>query len=320
MKKNTTRISPLSKKALGAAAALLLSASLLTACQSQPAASTADYIGIDAAKDAALKAAGVSADQAAFSSAGLDSRDGIFYYQVIFTENGVEREYDIDAVTGVVIEEKVLTPASEAESTAAQTDSAAAPASGPAAQAGTAAPDAQTQSALSGTPASENPSAAAPSGSSAAASAVNEDSALSIALEHAGVTREQLVHSRVKPDRDDGLMIFEVEFITTDGMEYDYDISQADGTILSFNQEAHVPYNPAAGTEGLISEDQARQAVIDRVPGASAENVAVFLDEDDGRLEYEGHLAYDNMLYEFTIDAYSGAVIEWEAEIQRLHR
>ena len=298
MKKNTTRISPLSKKALGAAAALLLSASLLTACQSQPAASTADYIGIDAAKDAALKAAGVSADQAAFSSAGLDSRDGIFYYQVIFTENGVEREYDIDAVTGVVIEEKVLTPASEAESTAAQ--------------AGTAAPDAQTQSALSGTPASENPSAAA--------SAVNEDSALSIALEHAGVTREQLVHSRVKPDRDDGLMIFEVEFITTDGMEYDYDISQADGTILSFNQEAHVPYNPAAGTEGLISEDQARQAVIDRVPGASAENVAVFLDEDDGRLEYEGHLAYDNMLYEFTIDAYSGAVIEWEAELQRLHR
>ena len=298
MKKNTTRISPLSKKALGAAAALLLSASLLTACQSQPAASTADYIGIDAAKDAALKAAGVSADQAAFSSAGLDSRDGIFYYQVIFTENGVEREYDIDAVTGVVIEEKVLTPASEAESTAAQ--------------AGTAAPDAQTRSALSGTPASENPSAAA--------SAVNEDSALSIALEHAGVTREQLVHSRVKPDRDDGLMIFEVEFITTDGVEYDYDISQADGTILSFNQEAHVPYNPAAGTEGLISEDQARQAVIDRVPGASAENVAVFLDEDDGRLEYEGHLAYDNMLYEFTIDAYSGAVIEWEAELQRLHR
>ena len=298
MKKNTTRISPLSKKALGAAAALLLSASLLTACQSQPAASTADYIGIDAAKDAALKAAGVSADQAAFSAAGLDSRDGIFYYQVIFTENGVEREYDIDAVTGVVIEEKVLTPASEAESTAAQ--------------AGTAAPDVQTQSALSGTPASENPSAAA--------SAVNEDSALSIALEHAGVTREQLVHSRVKPDRDDGLMIFEVEFITTDGMEYDYDISQADGTILSFNQEAHVPYNPAAGTEGLISEDQARQAVIDRVPGASAENVAVFLDEDDGRLEYEGHLAYDNMLYEFTIDAYSGAVIEWEAELQRLHR
>ena len=92
MKKNTTRISPLSKKALGAAAALLLSASLLTACQSQPAASTADYIGIDAAKDAALKAAGVSADQAAFSAAGLDSRDGIFYYQVIFTENGVERE------------------------------------------------------------------------------------------------------------------------------------------------------------------------------------------------------------------------------------
>ena len=298
MKKNTTRISPLSKKALGAAAALLLSASLLTACQSQPAASTADYIGIDAAKDAALKAAGVSADQAAFSSAGLDSRDGIFYYQVIFTENGVEREYDIDAVTGVVIEEKVLTPASEAESTAAQ--------------ASTAAPDVQTQSALSGTPASENPSAAA--------SAVNEDSALSIALEHAGVTREQLVHSRVKPDRDDGLMIFEVEFITTDGVEYDYDISQADGTILSFNQEAHVPYNPAAGTEGLISEDQARQAVIDRVPGASAENVAVFMDEDDGRLEYEGHLAYDNMLYEFTIDAYSGAVIEWEAEIQRLHR
>ena len=298
MKKITNRISLLSQKTLGAAAALLLSASLLTACQSQTATtSTADYIGIDAAKDAALKAAGVSADQATFSAAGLDSRDGIFYYQVIFTENGVEREYDIDAVTGVVIEEKVLTPASETESAAAQ-----------------------SQSALSSAPASKNPSAATPSDSSAAASTVSEDSALSTALEHAGVTREQLAHSRVKPDRDDGLMIFEVEFITTDGVEYDYNINQADGTILSFTQEAHVPYNPTGGTDGLISEDQARQAVIERVPGASTENVTLFLDEDDGRLEYEGHLAYDNMLYEFTIDAYSGAIIEWEAETQRVRK
>ena len=41
------------------------------------------------------------------------------------------------------------------------------------------------------------------------------------------------------------------------------------------------------------------------------------MDRDDGRLEYEGTIYYDGMEYEFTIDGYSGAVRDWEAERHR---
>ena len=91
-------------------AAIPLAALSLAACGGSQTASTADYIGIDAAKEAALSDAGVSADGAEFSTAGLDSRNGVFYYAVDFTENGVNYEYDIDALTGVVIE-RAKTPA-----------------------------------------------------------------------------------------------------------------------------------------------------------------------------------------------------------------
>ena len=60
MKKIVRWNTSFSARILGMAAALIFSAGAMTACQSQPTASTADYIGIDAAKDAALKAADVT--------------------------------------------------------------------------------------------------------------------------------------------------------------------------------------------------------------------------------------------------------------------
>lgn len=38
------------------------------------------------------------------------------------------------------------------------------------------------------------------------------------------------------------------------------------------------------------------------------------LDYDDGRPEYEGKIIYGGTEYEFTIDAATGAVMEWDAE------
>ena len=38
------------------------------------------------------------------------------------------------------------------------------------------------------------------------------------------------------------------------------------------------------------------------------------LDYDDGRTEYEGKIIYGGMEYEFTINATTGAVTEWDAE------
>ena len=276
---------------------IVLSAAVLSACDNGSQASTADYIGIDAAKEAALKDAGLTSQEADFSAAGLDSKNGTFYYQVIFTANGEEQEYDIDAVTGVVIEKKTLSGAENAqETTAALAASSAqdpssseagqeAAAGSAAAEAAETAPEAAAAASSSG----QTPSAGASLPSS-------EIEPLSIALTHAGLTQDQVSRSRIEEDFDDGLHIYEVEFFSADGVEYSYDIKADDGTILSFDQDAEYLLPPSSQDAGMVSEDQAKQSVIERVPGAAAEDVSVLLKRDDGRMEYEGRLIYDNRL------------------------
>ena len=51
-----------------------------------------------------------------------------------------------------------------------------------------------------------------------------------------------------------------------------------------------------------------------KVPGATASDLWMHLDHDDGRQVYEGSIYYNSMEYEFTIDAYSGAILEWDSE------
>ena len=117
------------------------------------------------------------------------------------------------------------------------------------------------------------------------------------------------------------LKIYDVEFFLANGTEYDYELNVEDGTVISFDYDAessfqHLP--PASG--GIISESQAMQTILSRVPGAKESDVLLYLDEDDGRLEYKGELIFDNIKYEFKIDAYSGGLIEWEAELLQPYR
>ena len=51
------------------------------------------------------------------------------------------------------------------------------------------------------------------------------------------------------------------------------------------------------------------------VSGATEKDICEWkLDYDDGRTEYEGKIIYGGMEYEFTINATTGAVTEWDAE------
>ena len=286
----------------------------LSGCGDSRRTAAADYIGIDAAKEAALTDAGVSAGQADFSSAGLDNRDGVFYYEVNFTENGTEYQYDIDAMTGVVIEKDVSQAVPESSSGAETSDSSEDPSS-----------QAETSAALAGGSAAQAADSSAQAGGSAqspasahtgaaSSGAISESQAQSIALSHAGLTEDQVAHMKVKKDFHRGQSIFEVEFYSTDGAEYSYDISAEDGAVINYDYDAGGSAAYAQSGSGMLTEDQARAVVLQRVPGASGTDIRLKLDEDDGRMEYEGWLDFDGMEYEFKIDAYSGAVLEWEAD------
>lgn len=61
-----------------------------------------DVIGVDAAKNKALKDAGVSASAATFTEAKLDYDDEISVYDIEFYTSSHEYEYEIDAKTGAV--------------------------------------------------------------------------------------------------------------------------------------------------------------------------------------------------------------------------
>ena len=279
------------RKAIPALCAAGLLALALTGCGGGTAGGQAEYIGIDAAKAVALEAAGVAEDDAVFSTAGLDKRNGMDYYAVDFTAGGQSYEYDIDAVTGVVIDSS--SGGGTAETPAAGDDDGTA--SAPAA-------------------ASPSPSAGQTTGGQAAA--VTEEQARETALSHAGFTADQVTFVRSELDRDDGRLMYDVEFYTSDYKEYDYEIDAATGEILSYDYDAEgYSYQPNATPGTAITAEQARAIALAEVPGAAERDIYEFeTDRDDGRLEYEGKIIYNNTEYEFTIDGYSGAIREWDAE------
>ena len=279
------------RKAIPALCAAGLLALALTGCGGGTAGGQAEYIGIDAAKAVALESAGVAEDDAVFSTAGLDKRNGMDYYAVDFTAGGQSYEYDIDAVTGVVIDSS--SGGGTAETPAAGDDDGTA--SAPAA-------------------ASPSPSAGQTTGGQAAA--VTEEQAREAALSHAGLTADQVTFVRSELDRDDGRLMYDVEFYTSDYKEYDYEIDASTGEILSYDYDAEgYSYQPNATPGTAITAEQARAIALAEVPGAAESDIYEFeTDRDDGRLEYEGKIIYNNTEYEFTIDGYSGAIREWDAE------
>lgn len=151
-------------------------------------------------------------------------------------------------------------------------------------------------------------------------SAVTAEEAKKIALNHAGISADRVSYINVKQDWDHNRMEYEVEFFA-DGKEYDYEILASDGSVWKSKVEDKSYFNGNYGLNGNqvsqtknISAEQATQMVVARIPGISASSVYIKQDYDDGRLQYEGKVYYNQMKYEFEIDAASGAFTDWEAE------
>lgn len=285
----------------------------LCACGGKKEPSLTDYVGMEAAKDAALKALGVPADQAAFSLAELTDKNGVPCYRIVFTQadgDGTEHIYEIDAATGIVLTE-MHSAKPQAQETPVQTAEASAL---PAESMETSAelPDeAKPRTASQTTPKTVPQSApqTAPSGE------ITAQNALAIALSHAGLTDQDISFSNVKADTEDGQPIFEVEFALPDMTEYDYEIRVSDGAVLSFDYDVKsAPRQGSLDRTAVISESQARQAVMGKLPQVKETDISLYLEEDDGKLEYEGWVVDGAVKYEFKIDAYDGSILEWEGE------
>lgn len=265
----------------------LMLAAALAGCGNTPAADQAAKISMEQAQTAALDAANIDAADADVSSATLSEVAGVTCYKVEFTSGDYTYAYSINAENGEVLE------ASYRDKNAAPADST------------------QTDTPASGattTPAQTTPS----TNTNTSTGAVDEAKAQEIALTHAGVKAADATITKSKLDYDDGHQVYEIEWYAN-GAKYDYEIAVATGEIVNSGYEAKTVVG--TGSSATVSEATAKQTALARVSGAAASDIYEWkLDYDDGRPEYEGKIIYGGTEYEFTIDATSGTVTEWDVE------
>lgn len=175
---------------------------------------------------------------------------------------------------------------------------------------------------------------------------IGESKAKEIALENAGVTESDISRYQSSKDRDDGKTLYEIQFASGD-TEYEYEINAENGDIISYGSESlnngqsstqnntgtttdnsgtnstdtsqpqdNSQNTTANNTGGNVqfSEADAKAAALERVPGATEQDLRMELDHDDGKYIYEGDIIYQQMEYEFEIDANTGKFLKWSEE------
>ena len=181
------------------------------AIQSSGQASDSAYIGVEAAKSAAFAHAGLDTSQVTMGEVDFDYEDGRMVYELEFYASGAEYEYDIDASTGAVVK-------FSQEGGRPQTNSSAG------------------SGGASGNVSSGAGSGTAQSGAGGTATDIGREDALAAALNHAGISQDQVYDLEVKREYDDGRLEYEIEF-KTGGWEYEYTISAADSAILDYERD-----------------------------------------------------------------------------------
>ncbi len=142
---------------------------------------------------------------------------------------------------------------------------------------------------------------------------IGEAKAREIALEHAGLAEADVTFVKVRLDRDDGRLDYDVDFYSGN-TEYDYEIDAATGEIVSFDSEIDDFDIPAQTQQSgtVISLEQAKEAAL-KAAGLDAANVKWIgeeFDRDDGRSVYELECISGEMEYDFEINAADGTVME----------
>ena len=269
---------------IGAAFALAMT---LTGCRDNAAASIpqqssqeqTQMIPMEEAQEAALKAADIVAADADISATTLSEVAGVACYKVEFTSGEYAYAYTINAETGAVMEMSSQEQNAQASGTQTETTDPAAP---------------------------------APAQNATGTGTVDEAAAQKIALEHAGVKAADATITKSKLDYEDGRQVYDIEWYAG-GAKYDYEIATDTGEIIS---SAYEEKTMGADSKNItVSEADAKKTALDRVSGATDKDLYEWkLDYDDGRPEYEGKIIYGGTEYEFTIDAATGSVMEWDAE------
>ena len=252
-------------------------------------------VSLDSAIDIALEDAGVNREDAVLvDQPSLDKDDKKPHYDIEFKHNNVEYDYEIAVDNGSVIKaekekekdkvqsnEKISEPVKVKE----ENKEAVKPSS----------------------PAAENPDK----------EYISIENAKEIALNNAGVKKDDVVFKKAYYDSDDLVAHFDIKFVAN-GYEYEYEIKASNGAILEKDiEKEHIREQVSQAPEKeIISQEKAKEIAIAhaKVDAAKVKAVKIELDNDDLIVHYDVEFVDEKYEYEYEINAESGKIIIYDKE------
>lgn len=140
-----------------------------------------------------------------------------------------------------------------------------------------------------------------------------------IALSDVGVSEGKATFTKAKLDDDNH---YEIEFYTN-STDYEFEIDAASGKVIekesyprSLSRDGATQQTPTSGSNDadVIGTDAAKKAALAHANLGSADFTKAQLDTDDGIRLYDIEFHAGGYEYEYEINAYSGAIIEWDKE------
>lgn len=279
------------------AVGILAAAGTATAFAAESIAKS-NSIGTAAAEEAALLDAGVSAGDAVFSRTDFEFEKGSFVYDVEFAANGIEWDYLIKASDGTVLSRKAkVQDGYQGLDAATPGTDGSVDVSSPIREESNSGADLSTPD--TSTPIEETD--------------IGLEAAKSAALADAGVNAADATFTEQKRDRDDGVLVYDIDFYTSD-MKYEYEIDAATGAVRERKSERRNNQTQTGTTD--IGLEAAKQIAFEHA-GVSAGEVYLSkakYENDDGIRVYEIEFYKDRMEYEYTIHATTGRILEFDAE------
>ncbi len=146
------------------------------------------------------------------------------------------------------------------------------------------------------------------------------DEAKAAALADAGLSSSQVTFTEAKMDEDDGTVVYELEFYTSTAT-YEYEINATTGDICEKSVEkvqttSGNTSSSSSSSTSYIGLSKAKSIAVNKA-GFTLSEVTFTkakLEKDDGIMEYEIEFYVNDMEYEVSINALTGAILEYEVE------
>lgn len=268
---------------------LTLLAALMAGCSGKDG--KLEQISAEEAKAYALTAAGLSANDVEMKKPEKASHNGMDYYRVSFTGKDGSYRYDVDALTGVVIDSET-------------------PQSIPQSGTGNGSPDGGNQP--------EALTAAEAKVKALAHAGKRDDEVTFVQVELD--EDDGKIHYDIEFYSGNVEYDYEIDLYTGDVLEYDKDAEnyKPESSPGSGGQQAGSGGGNDSSQATMLTREQAKAKALAHA-GKKAEEVTfvqVELDADDGRKYYDVEFYSGKVEYDYEIDAYSGAVLEHDRDAE----